>query len=59
MALFFALYALFMLFIFNSLAYKFCTKQEMNQERQFKVYRMINVCITILLISSYIEVLYV
>lgn len=59
MIVIFVLYALCMLVIFNSLAYKFCAKQEMNQERQFRVYRMINISITLLLISSYLEVLYV
>lgn len=59
MAVIFALYALCILVIFNSLTYKFCAKQEMNQERQFRVYRMINISITILLISSYLEALYV
>lgn len=59
MAIIFALFALSMYFLFNSLTYKLCVKTEMNQERQYRVYRTINVSITILLISSYVEALYV
>ncbi|TCT23657.1 hypothetical protein EDD68_10667 [Melghiribacillus thermohalophilus] len=58
MAVLFVPFALFILFIFNAMTYRFCTKAEMSNERQIKVFRTINVSITILLISSYLEVLY-
>ncbi|MBO8156179.1 MAG: hypothetical protein H0Z32_06965 [Bacillaceae bacterium] len=58
MAVFFVPFAVVILFIFNSLTYRFCMKAEMSYERQLKVFRTINVSITILLISSYLEVLY-
>ncbi|MCP8615499.1 hypothetical protein [Salirhabdus salicampi] len=58
MALIYVPFAIFILFIFNSLTYSFCLKGELSNERQSKVFRMINVSITILLISSYLEVLH-
>ncbi|WP_138419782.1 hypothetical protein [Aquibacillus sediminis] len=58
MAIIFAIFALFVLFIFNSLTYRLCLRTEMSQERQPNVFRTINILITILLISSYVEVLY-
>ncbi|MBM7571447.1 hypothetical protein [Aquibacillus albus] len=58
MAIVFVLFALFILFLFNSLTYRLCVAAEMSKERQPNVYRTINILITILLISSYIEVQY-
>ena len=58
MAIFFALYALLILFAFNSLTYKLITRTEMSKERQPNVFRTINILITILLVSSYVEVLF-
>ncbi|WP_163537138.1 hypothetical protein [Gracilibacillus sp. YIM 98692] len=54
----FVLFAVITLFIFNSLTYKLCLQTEMSQEKQPNVFRTINILITILLISSYIEVIY-
>ncbi|SHG66893.1 hypothetical protein [Ornithinibacillus halophilus] len=53
----FLVYALIILFIFNSLTQKFCTKLEMNSEKQASVFRVINIMILILLVSSYLRVL--
>ncbi|MGY0692862.1 hypothetical protein ACW2QC_08735 [Virgibacillus sp. FSP13] len=53
----FAVYALFILLIFNSLTNSFCLKMEMNQHKQSRVFRMINIMIIVLLISSYVKVL--
>ncbi|CQR47047.1 hypothetical protein BN1058_01336 [Paraliobacillus sp. PM-2] len=58
MILFFVPFALFTLFIFNSLTYRLCVQTEMSQEKQPNVFRTINVLITILLLSSYIEIIY-
>ncbi|WP_077623137.1 hypothetical protein [Sediminibacillus massiliensis] len=58
MAIVFAFFAFFVLFIFNSLTHRLCVQTEMSQERQPNVFRTINILITILLISSYIEVLF-
>ncbi|MFD1017753.1 hypothetical protein [Thalassobacillus hwangdonensis] len=57
MAIVFVFYALIILFIFNSLTQSLCMKTNMAQEKQARVFRTINVLITILLISSYVEVL--
>lgn len=58
MAIVFVLFALFILFLFNSLTYRLCLQTEMSKERQPNVFRTINILITILLISSYVEVLF-
>ncbi|MCA1022582.1 hypothetical protein [Halobacillus litoralis] len=57
MAFGFSLYALVILFVFNSLTHSLCLKTKMSNEKQARVFRTINVLITILLISSYVEVL--
>ncbi|WP_284139500.1 MULTISPECIES: hypothetical protein [unclassified Virgibacillus] len=57
MSIFFLIYALFILLIFNSLTHRFCIKMEMNQSKQEKVFRTINILIFILLVTSYVEVL--
>ncbi|WP_186579170.1 hypothetical protein [Aquibacillus kalidii] len=58
MAIVFVLFSLFILFLFNTLTHRLCLQTEMSKERQPNVFRTINILITILLISSYIEVLY-
>lgn len=58
MVIIFTLFALFILWIFNSLTHKLCLRTNMSQERQPTVFRTINISITILLISSYYEVLF-
>ncbi|GAA5416709.1 hypothetical protein Pryu01_01747 [Paraliobacillus ryukyuensis] len=55
---FFVAFAFFILFMINSLTYRLCTQTEMSQEKQSSVFRTINVLITILLISSYIQIFY-
>lgn len=57
MSILFPIYALFILFIFNSLTYKFCMKMEMEGPKQNKVFRVINTMILILLVCSYVRVL--
>ncbi|MEW9675041.1 hypothetical protein ABRT01_02450 [Lentibacillus sp. L22] len=56
MVIFFVVYALFILLIFNSLTNQFCLKLEMNRHKQSRVFRMINIMIIILLVSSYVKV---
>jgi hypothetical protein len=53
----FLVYAFIILFIFNSLADKFCKKLEMNATKQANVIRITNIMILILLVSSYVKVL--
>ncbi|ASK60872.1 hypothetical protein CFK37_00935 [Virgibacillus phasianinus] len=57
MSILYVFYALFVLFIFNSLTYQFCLKMEMNSKKQSTVFRAINMMIMVLLVSSYVEVL--
>ncbi|MDQ0159923.1 hypothetical protein [Alkalibacillus salilacus] len=56
MLLFYVPFALFIFYAFNTMAQKFCTKSEMSNEKSTKVYRMINISMLVLLISSYYEV---
>ncbi|MDC3417277.1 hypothetical protein [Aquibacillus salsiterrae] len=58
MVIVFVFFAFFVLFLFNSLTLKLCIQTEMSKERQPNVFRTINILVTILLISSYVEVLY-
>ncbi len=44
------------LYNFNKMADKLINQKEIPEEKQYGVYRMINVCITILLLSSYVKV---
>ncbi len=57
MNLIFPIYAIFVLFIFNSLTQQFCTKMEMKERKQSSMFRVINIMILVLLISSYVKVL--
>jgi len=54
--LFYVPFALFIFYAFNTMTQKFCTKSEMSNEKSVKVYRMINISMLVLLISSYYEV---
>ncbi|MCP3026756.1 hypothetical protein [Halobacillus sp. A5] len=56
MAILFVIYGLIVLFIFNSLTHSLCLKTKMSTEKQLKVFRTINILITILLITSYVDV---
>lgn len=54
----FILFAVFILFFINKLTDSLCIQKEIPEERQSGVFRTINVLITILLISSFVEILY-
>ncbi|ALC91950.1 hypothetical protein AM500_20750 [Bacillus sp. FJAT-18017] len=54
----FAVFALFILYSINQLTNSLCIQKEIPEERQPGLFRTINVLVTILLISSYIEVLF-
>ncbi|OEH91714.1 hypothetical protein [Bacillus solimangrovi] len=56
MILFFIPFALFILFFINTMTNSLCLQRDIPEERQPKVFRTINVLVTILLISSYVEV---
>jgi len=58
LALYFIPLAGFILFYINNLTNMLCVQKEIPEEKQPIVFRTINVLITILLISSYIEILF-
>ncbi|WP_044748867.1 hypothetical protein [Bacillus alveayuensis] len=58
MALYFIPLAVIILFYINKLTNTLCLQREIPEEKQPIVFRTINVLITILLITSYIEVLF-
>ncbi|WP_164669577.1 hypothetical protein [Virgibacillus doumboii] len=57
MSILFPVYAVFILLIFNSLTHQFCLKMEMKERKQSTVFRVINIMILVLLVSSYVKVL--
>ncbi|ALX48707.1 hypothetical protein [Lentibacillus amyloliquefaciens] len=57
MDLIFPFYAILVLLIFNSLTQQFCTKMEMKEKKQSSMFRVINLMVLVLLISSYVRVL--
>lgn len=50
--------AILILYYVNKLTHSLCIHKDIPEEHQQNVFRIINVLITILLISSYIEILY-
>ncbi|KOY82247.1 hypothetical protein MHB44_18505 [Lysinibacillus sp. FSL H8-0500] len=52
------LFSVFYLFQINRMTYTLCVRREIPEENQPKVFRTINILITILLVSFYIEILY-
>ena len=58
MILLFIIFAIFILYNINRMTNTLCIQREIPEERQPKVFRTINILITILLISSYVEILY-
>ncbi|AIM17362.1 MULTISPECIES: hypothetical protein [Neobacillus] len=54
----FIVFAVFILFYINKMTSSLCIQKEIPEENQQKVFHTINVLVTILLISSYIEILY-
>ncbi len=57
MSILFPVYAVFILLIFNSLTHQFCMKMEMKERKQSTVFRVINIMVLVLLITSYVKVL--
>ncbi|WP_062352249.1 hypothetical protein [Bacillus kwashiorkori] len=58
MVLTFILVAGFILFYMNNLMHAFCIQKEIPDEKQPSVIRTVNILTLILLISSYIEILF-
>lgn len=57
LVLFYLAFAFIVLFIFNVMAHRFCSKMEMNEMRAKKVYKMINMIMVVMLVCSYLRVL--
>ncbi|MCM3762624.1 hypothetical protein M3212_17815 [Alkalihalobacillus oceani] len=58
MVFFIILFALFILFMINSMTDALCIKREIPTEKQPKLFRTINILITILLTSTYVKILF-
>jgi hypothetical protein len=54
----FAAFALIVLLYINFLTHMLCQQKHIVDSHKIRVFRFINVCTTILLISSYVEVIY-
>ena len=50
------LFSVFYLFQINRMTYALCVRREIPEEKQPKVFRTINILITILLVSFYLEI---
>ncbi|RHW43127.1 hypothetical protein D1B31_00145 [Neobacillus notoginsengisoli] len=58
MVFIFGAFAFFILYSVNRLTTSLCIQKEIPEENQEKVFRTINILVTILLISSYVEILF-
>ncbi|MGG4154792.1 MULTISPECIES: hypothetical protein [Bacillaceae] len=58
MSFWFIVVAILILYNINRMTNSLCIQKEIAEDRQPKVFRTINVLITIMLLSSYIEILY-
>ncbi|WP_102271919.1 MULTISPECIES: hypothetical protein [Cytobacillus] len=54
----FIIFAVFILYNINKMTNSLCLQKDIPEERQPKVFRTINILVTILLISSFVEILY-
>ncbi|WP_442599075.1 hypothetical protein [Neobacillus sp. D3-1R] len=52
------IFAVFILFYINKLTNSLCIQKDIPEDKQPKVFQTINILVTILLISSYVEILY-
>lgn len=50
------LFSVFYLFQINRMTYALCMQREVPEEKQTKIFSIINILITILLVSFYVEV---
>jgi heme/copper-type cytochrome/quinol oxidase subunit 3 len=54
----FIIFAVLILYYINTLTNALCIQKEIPEEKQPKIFQTINILITILLISSYVEILF-
>nr|WP_225229924.1 hypothetical protein [Sporosarcina quadrami] len=50
-------FSLFYLFQINKMTFALCQSREIPEEKQPKIYRTVNILVTILILSLYLEVL--
>lgn len=50
------LFSLFYLYQINKMTYALCESREIPEEKQPKIYKTVNILITILILSFYVEV---
>jgi len=51
------LFSLFYLFRINKMTYALCESREIPEEKQPKIYKTVNILVTILILSFYVEIL--
>lgn len=51
------LFSVVYLFQINRMTYALCMQREIPEEKQTKIFRTINILVTILLVSFYVEIL--
>lgn len=51
------LFSILYLFQINRMTYALCMQREIPEEKQTKIFRTINILVTILLVSFYVEIL--
>ncbi|PIC63108.1 hypothetical protein CSV79_13545 [Sporosarcina sp. P13] len=52
------LFSLFYLYQINKMTFALCQSKEIPEEKQPKIYRTVNILITILILSLYVEVFF-
>lgn len=57
MFIFYLIFAFIVLLIFNTMAYKFCKKMELNELRSKRFYKVINMIMVTMLVCSYLRIL--
>ncbi|MBP3951454.1 hypothetical protein [Bacillus suaedae] len=58
MVFFTILFAIFILYVINSMTDALCNKRDIPSDKQPKLFRTINILITILLTSTYVKILF-
>ncbi|ADC50345.1 MULTISPECIES: hypothetical protein [Alkalihalophilus] len=58
MVLFLVFFALFILYMINTMTDALCERKEIPSEKQPKVFRTINILMTILLTSTYVKFMF-
>ncbi|MCM3088814.1 hypothetical protein SAMN04488127_2883 [Bhargavaea ginsengi] len=51
------LFSIFYLFQINKMTYTLCEAREIPEEKQPKIYRTVNILITILIVSFFVEIM--